>query len=70
MLMTLTYEIKQQTHENGTVVEQKLRIEAAKLFGYYARTYNETLDPVRLFWGLLYEIIVTFHLLWMERFSR
>ena len=55
----LTYQLQQQTVGNATIVEQQLRKETANLFECYVpATHNESLVPVRLFWGLLYELIV------------
>ena len=56
----LTYAL-QQAHGSVPIIEQKLRKETVKLFSYYvpATSDNETLAPVRLFWGLLYELIVS-----------
>lgn len=57
----LTYTLQQQAHGSGTIIEQKFRKETVKLFSYYVPVTadNETLAPVRLFWGLLYELIVS-----------
>ena len=57
----LTYELQQQAHESDHIIEQKFRKEIVKLFSYYlpVTADNETLAPVRLFWGLLYELIVS-----------
>ena len=57
----LTYALQQQAHGSDPIIEQKFRKETVKLFYYYmpATADNETLAPVRLFWGLLYELIVS-----------
>lgn len=56
----LTYNLQQVSSGNGMIIEQKFRKETVKLFRYYVPlTYDETLAPVRLFWGLLYELIVS-----------
>ena len=56
----LTYKLQQEMSGSGTIIEQQLRKAAAKLFQYYVpTTHNETIPPVRLFWGLVYELIVS-----------
>lgn len=56
----LTYNLQQNTGGNDTIIEQTFRKETVKLFRYYVpRIYDETIAPVRLFWGLLYELIVS-----------
>lgn len=56
----LIYKLKQQIVGSNTIIEQQLREETAKLFSYFVpTTHNETLAPVRLIWGLLYELIVS-----------
>ena len=55
-----TYELQKQA-PGSDIIEQKFRKETVKLFSYYVleTADNETLAPVRLFWGLLYELIVS-----------
>ena len=66
----LTYRLRQQADGNETMIEQQLRNETAKLFSYYLpTTHNELLDPVRIFWGLVYELIVSSLLLGMMVFG-
>ena len=66
----LTYQLQQQTVGNATIVEQQLRKETANMFECYVpATHNEKLVPVRLFWGLLYELIVSSLLLPMTGFN-
>lgn len=62
----LTYTLQEKAHQSDPILEQKFRKETVKLFSYYvlATADNETLAPVRLFWGLLYELIVSSLLLW------
>ena len=58
--LTYSFTLQQQTVGQATIMEQQFRKETAKLFSYYVpTTYDEMLDPVRLFWGLLYELIVS-----------
>ena len=58
--LTYLFMSQQQSVSNVTIIEQQFRKETAKLFSYYVpKTYDETLPPVRLFWGLLYELIVS-----------
>lgn len=55
----LTYRLRQQAAENETMIELQLLNETANIFKHYVPTpHNELLDPVRIFWGLLYELIV------------
>ena len=64
----LTYRLKQQADGNETMMQ--LRKETVKLLSYYLPTiHNELLDPVRIFWGLVYELIVSSHLLGMMFFG-
>ena len=56
----LTYILQQKAVGNDIIIEQRLRKEFAKLFSYYVpKTHDEALVPVRLYWGLLYELIVS-----------
>ena len=56
----LTYRLRQQADGNETMIELQLRTESKELFGYYMPTsHNELLDAVRIFWGLVYELIVS-----------
>ena len=56
----LTYRLRQQADENETMIELQLRTESKEFFAYYMpATHNELLDPVRIFWGLVYELIVS-----------
>ena len=61
----LTYRFQEQAHQKDPIIEQKFRKETVKLFSYYvpATAHNENLAPLRLFWGLLYELIVSLLLL-------
>ena len=57
----LTYELRNQSDIN---IKQQLRKETGKVFdSYVPKMHSETLAPVRLFWGLLYELIVCTFLL-------
>ena len=55
----LTYELQEQAHESDRILEQKFRKEIGQVFSYYLTADYETLAPVRLFWGLVYELIVS-----------
>ena len=60
----LRYELRNQSGGGDTDIKQQLRKETVKLFGSYVpKMHSETLAPVRLFWGLLYELIVSTFLL-------
>ena len=55
----MTQQHQQQGVVKDPIIEQRLRLETVRLFGYYVRTkHNDPLPPVRLFWGLLYELLV------------
>lgn len=60
----LTYELITRPGGGDTDIKQQLRKETVKLFdSYVPKMHSETLAPVRLFWGLLYELIVSTFLL-------
>ena len=56
----LRYELMNQPGGGDTNIKQQLRKETVKLFdSYVPKMHSKTLAPVRLFWGLLYELIVS-----------
>ena len=61
--LTYLYITQQQAVGKDPIIEQRFRLESVRLFDYYVRTkHDDPLLPVRLFWGLLYELLVSIHL--------
>lgn len=56
----LVYEITQEVKRTEPSIEQKLFWEYRRLFNYFVPTeHDPNSAPVQLFWGLLYEIVVS-----------